>query len=127
MFSHVTVGSDDVAKSKTFYDAILKVLGYGPGTFDDKGRCFYMSPEGVFVITKPINGEAMTIGNGLTIGFKVASPELVGAWHEAGLANGGSTCEEPPGVREGGQMKLYLAYLRDPYGNKLCATHIMSR
>ena len=51
--------------------------------------------------------------------------EAADAWHAAGVANGGEACEEPPGVREGGLGKLYLAYLRDPAGNKLCALHQM--
>ena len=126
MFSHIMVGANDLKKSKVFYDAILNVLGYPEGVFDDKNRCFYLSPGGVFAITAPINGEAATPGNGMTIGFKVDSPELVNAWHEAGLGNGGSTCEDPPGVRVSGERKLYLGYLRDPSGNKICATHYMA-
>lgn len=126
MFNHVMVGANDVHQSKAFYDAIMNVLGYADGTLDGDHRCFYRSPEGVFAITKPINGEAATAGNGMTIGFKVSSPELVEAWHAAGVANGGTACEDAPGVRVMGELKLYLAYLRDPSGNKLCATHIMS-
>lgn len=126
MFSHVMVGSNDIDKSKSFYDAILTVLGHSEGVMDDIGRCFYLSSNGMFAITAPINGETATPGNGMTIGFKVSSPDLVDAWHEAGLANGGSPCENPPGVRESGKNKLYLAYLRDPSGNKVCATHFMS-
>lgn len=123
MFSHVMLGVDDMEKSKVFYDAILGKLGYGEGVFDQKGRCFYFSPTSVFAITKPINGEPASHGNGSTIGFAAESPELVDAFHDAGLANGGTTCEEPPGVRESGVVKLYLGYLRDPSGNKICATH----
>ncbi len=127
MFSHIMVGSNDIEKSKAFYDAILKVLGYSEGVIDAKGRCLYLSDQGVLGITKPINGESATHGNGMTIGFKVNSPELVDAWHAAGVANGGVTCEEPPGVRESPDRKLYLAYLRDPAGNKICAAHYMQR
>ncbi|WP_027854720.1 VOC family protein [Marinobacterium litorale] len=125
MFSHVMVGSNDIEKSKAFYDAILSTLGYPEGVIDQKGRCFYLSSEGTFAITAPIDGQNATPGNGMTIGFKVSSPELVHAWHEAGLASGGTPCEEPPGLRETGGRKLYLAYLRDPSGNKICATHFM--
>jgi catechol 2,3-dioxygenase-like lactoylglutathione lyase family enzyme len=123
MFSHVMVGADDVQTSKVFYDAILGVLGHEPGVFDDKGRCFYFTPTGIFAITKPINGEPASHGNGCTIGFAAENPAAADAWHAAGLANGGSTCEEPPGVREGAAGKLYLAYLLDPSGNKICALH----
>lgn len=126
MFSHVMVGANDVDASRRFYDALLGTLGIPAGVKDDKGRIFYLSPTGVFAITKPINGAAATAANGGTIGFLVADPPTVDAWHAAGLANGGTTCEDPPGVREGGMGKMYLAYLRDPSGNKLCALHRMA-
>lgn len=125
MFSHVMIGANNVEESKQFYDAILGALGHGPGVMDDQGRCFYFTDTGIFAITQPIDGEPATHGNGSTIGFAAASPELADAWHAAGVANGGTTCEDPPGVREGGIGKLYLAYLRDPAGNKLCALHRM--
>lgn len=127
MFSHVMIGANDVEQSKAFYDAILTVLGYSEGIIDPKGRCLYFTPEGMLGLTKPINGEPAFHGNGMTIGLKVTSPELVDAWHAAGIANGGVSCEDPPGIRESGAFKMYLAYLRDPAGNKLCATHIISR
>jgi catechol 2,3-dioxygenase-like lactoylglutathione lyase family enzyme len=119
------VGANDLAASKKFYDAILATLGMPAGFTDDKGRVFYRSPAGTFGITKPINGAPATAANGGTIGFAVASPATVDAWHAAGVANGGTTCEDPPGVREGSIGKMYLAYLRDPSGNKLCALHRM--
>ena len=123
MYSHIMVGANDVEESKTFYDAILGALGFEPGVFDDKGRVFYFTDSGIFAISKPIDGEPATHGNGSTVGFAAANPEAADAWHAAGVANGGTTCEEPPGVREGAVGKLYLAYLRDPSGNKLCALH----
>ena len=126
MFSHVMVGANDVEASKVFYDAVLGAMGHAPGTMDENGRCFYLTDSGIFAITQPINGEPTSNGNGSTIGFQASSPEVADAWHAAGLANGGVTCEEPPGVREGGLGKLYLAYLRDPSGNKICALHRMS-
>jgi len=123
MFSHVMVGSNDIEASRKFYDAVLGTLGIGPAVTDDKGRLFYLSPGGVFAVTAPINGAAATPANGGTIGFSVSDPATVDAWHAAGVANGGTTCEDPPGVREGSVGKMYLAYLRDPSGNKLCALH----
>ncbi|MCK6554319.1 VOC family protein [Candidatus Binatia bacterium] len=126
MFSHIMVGSNDLDASKKFYDAVLGTLGLGPGITDDKGRFFYLSPHGVFAVTKPIDGKPATAANGGTIGFSVNDPATVDAWHAAGVANGGTTCEDPPGVREGGLGKMYLAYLRDPAGNKLCALHRMA-
>jgi catechol 2,3-dioxygenase-like lactoylglutathione lyase family enzyme len=123
MFSHVMVGADDVEASVRFYDAALGALGIPPGRIDEKGRAFYMTQTGVFAITKPINGEPASCANGATIGFAARTPEEADAWHAAGLANGGTECEDPPGVREGKIGRLYLAYLRDPAGNKICALH----
>ena len=122
MFSHVMFGVSDLEASKKFYDALLGTLGIGPGVANAQ-RYFYRSPGGSFGITRPINGEPATHGNGSTLGFAVQSPEQADAFHAAGLANGGSTCEGAPGWREGAAGKLYLAYLRDPDGNKICALH----
>ena len=126
MFSHVTVGADDVTASRRFYDATLGAFGIRPGRQDDRGRIVYAADAMLLLITKPINGKAASHGNGCTIGFAARSLEEAKAWHEAGLANGGITCEDPPGVRERASGKLYLAYLRDPAGNKLCALHRMT-
>ena len=125
MFSHVMVGANDIEASRKFYDAVLGTLGLPAAVLDEKGRLFYLSPTGVFAVTKPINGAPASAANGGTVGFMVADPATVDAWHAAGVANGGTTCEDPPGVREGGMGKMYLAYLRDPSGNKLCALHRM--
>ncbi len=125
MFSHIMVGANDIAASKKFYDAALGAIGVPPGTIDDKGRLFYFTKTGVFAVTKPIDGTPATSANGGTIGFAVDSPEKGKAWHDAGVANGGKTCEDPPGVRNGPRGPTYLAYLRDPAGNKLCALHRM--
>tara|TARA_B100000900_G_scaffold308609_1_gene267304 strand:+ start:493 stop:870 length:378 start_codon:yes stop_codon:yes gene_type:complete len=122
MFSHIMIGADDIKVAKTFYDAVLGALGVAPGQIDPKGRCFYRTDTGVFAISTPIDGSAASHGNGSTIGFYAASPTAADAWHAAGLANGGVTCEDPPGERDG-PNPLYLAYLRDPSGNKICALH----
>lgn len=120
MFSHIMVGATDLDASKKFYDATLGALGVPPAHMDDKGRAFYMTKTGIFALSKPINGEPACAANGGTIGFAVDSPEQGDAWHAAGLANGGTACEDAPGIREGGMGKMYLAYLRDPSGNKIC-------
>lgn len=125
MFSHIMLGAKDIPESKAFYDAVLEVLGCKPGMIDDKGRCFYRTKTGTFAISIPIDGNPACHGNGSTIGFLAQNPEEVDRWHAAGIANGGTTCEDPPGVREMGGRKLYLAYLRDPAGNKICALHRM--
>jgi catechol 2,3-dioxygenase-like lactoylglutathione lyase family enzyme len=125
MFSHIMLGANDIEASKAFYDATLGALGHKPGFTDPKGRVFWMTPTGIFSISKPIDGDAACGANGGTVGFAAASAEAADAWHAAGLANGGVSIEDAPGVREGTGGKLYLAYLRDPAGNKICAMHRM--
>lgn len=122
MFSHIMVGASNIEESKKFYDAILGELGIKPGMIDPKGRCFYFTESGIFGLSMPINGEPACHCNGSTIGFNVTDTAQGDAWHAAGVANGGTTCEDAPGVRAGGDMgDMYLAYLRDPSGNKICA------
>ena len=124
MFSHIMIGTNDLTKAKTFYDAVLGTLGVPPARVDGH-RIFYMTPGGVFSVSEPIDGKPATSANGGTIGFACATSDQADAWHAAGLANGGTTIEDPPGVRQGGMGKMYLAYLRDPDGNKLCGLHRM--
>lgn len=126
MFSHVMLGVKDLEASKKFYDAVLGTLGVGPGVAN-KNRYFYRSPTGTFAISTPINGEPASHGNGSTTGFLVQSVEQGDAFHAAGVANGGVSCEDPPGLREGPTGALYLAYLRDPDGNKICALHRLAK
>ena len=123
MFSHIMVGSNDIARSKTFYDAVFAAIGGKPGRQDDKGRLIYAHNGGLFLVSPPIDGKPATHANGGTIGFLIESPEQARAWHAAGVAHGGTSIEDPPGERQGAAGKLYLAYLRDPDGNKLCALH----
>ena len=124
MYSHMMVGANDLDKAKTFYDATFKAMGGNEGVVDPKGRLVYVHNGGVFLVTKPIDGSPATAGNGCTIGFAM-TPEQADAWYEAGKENGGTAIEDPPGVRDIGGTVMYLAYLRDPDGNKLCALHRM--
>jgi len=119
MFSHVMVGSNDLDRSRQFYDRLFGK----PGRADDKGRLSYGRRGAVFMVTSPIDGQPACHANGGTIGFTFDSPEEVDAWHAAGVEAGGKAIEDPPGWRENAFGKLYLAYLRDPDGNKLCALH----
>ena len=121
MFSHMMVGSNDLDKAKPFYDALFTAIGGREGITDPKGRLVYLHNGAAFLVTKPIDGEAATHGNGMTIGFAVENSEQADAWHKAGVAAGGKPIEDPPGWREGAGQRLYLAYLRDPDGNKICA------
>ncbi len=127
MFSHVMIGTNDLEASRKFYDAVLKTLGIPAGVINNGTRYFYRTSKGSFSITKPINGQPATCANGGTIGFLAETQEQVLAFHAAGITNGGTHCEEPPGPREGPFGSLNLAYLRDPDGNKICALHRPSK
>ena len=120
MFNHIMVGSNDLEKAKTFYDATLGAMGAKPGFTDPLGRIVYFHDGAVFMVTTPLDGQPATVSNGGTIGFKMKSPEEADAWHKAGLETGGITIEDPPGWRDSQIGRMYLAYLRDPDGNKLC-------
>lgn len=127
MFSHVMVGSNDIGRSQRFYDAVLGVLGAG-AAFRDVGpsghvRLFYRHDGSTFCISEPINGQTASVANGGTIGFKCHSPEQVVAFHDAAVAHGGHSIEDPPGLRQGKLGALFLAYVRDPDGHKLCALY----
>lgn len=121
MFSHMMVGSNDLDKARVFYDALFTAIGAEPGVVDAKGRLRYVHKGATFLVTRPIDGEPAGIANGSTIGFEMDSTEQADAWHKAGVEAGGTSIEDPPGLREMGEVKLYLAYLRDPDGHKLCA------
>ena len=126
MFSHVMVGTNNIEESKIFYDNLLKTLGVEPAKMipnaTGQKRYFYNLDGIGFILTEPIDNEPATVSNGATIGFSVKDPEQGDAWHQAGLDYGGTSIEDPPGIRDYGKLKWYLAYLRDPTGNKLCAS-----
>lgn len=127
MFSHIMVGTNDIERSKRFYDAVLGVLGAGEPIRNQAKtghvRLFYRHDGQTFCVSEPINGQPATFANGGTIGFKCASPEQVRQFHDTAVANGGSSIEDAPGLREGSLGAMYLAYVRDPDGHKLCALH----
>lgn len=127
MFSHIMVGCNDIAESKRFYDAVLGTLGAGAPMENTASsghkRLFYRHDGSSFCVSEPINGEAASCANGGTIGFKCTSPEQVKQFHDVAVANGGSSCEAPPGLRESPMGGMHLAYVRDPAGNKLCAMY----
>ena len=129
MFSHVHLGSNDVERAKRFYDAILEALGGAKSWKDpERNRWFWQRGDATLIVGEPLDKQEASCGNGMTIGFAVESPEQGEAWYRAGLANGGTAVEDPPGVRDkGARGGIYLAYLRDPDGNKLCALKMMPR
>jgi catechol 2,3-dioxygenase-like lactoylglutathione lyase family enzyme len=127
MFSHVMVGTNDIERSKRFYDAVLAVLGAGEPLRNRNAtgqqRLFYRHAGNSFCISEPIDGEPASVANGGTIGFKCSSPEQVREFHDVAVAHGGTSIESPPGLREGSMGAMHLAYVRDPDGHKLCALH----
>ena len=129
MLNHIVLGSNDIERSKRFYNAVLGVLGAGEPLQGQAEtghkRLFYRHDGSTLGITEPINGEAATPANGGTIGFRCSSPEQVREFHDVAVAHGGTSIEEPPGLRNGNLGPMHLAYVRDPDGNKLCALHRM--
>ena len=127
MFSHIMIGSNDIERSRRFYDAVLGVLGAGEPLRNQNAtgqtRLFYRHDGGSFGISEPLNGEAATFANGGTIGVKCVSAEQVKQFHDTAVAHGGTSIEDPPGLRESTMGALHLAYVRDPDGNKLCALY----
>ena len=127
MFNHVMIGTNDIERSKRFYDAVLGTLGAGEPVRNTAGsghtRLFYRHEGSTFCVSEPINGEEATFANGGTIGFKCSSPEQVREFHDTAVAHGGESIEDAPGLREGSLGAMHLAYVRDPDGNKLCAIH----
>ncbi len=122
MFSHIMIGTNDLDRAKDFYDKLLGTLGVPPAVVD-RHRIFYRTKTGTFSVSKPIDGKAATFANGGTIGFAAKSQEEADAFHAVGVANGGTAIEDPPGIRGAGDVKMYISYLRDPDGNKLCALY----
>ena len=127
MFSHVMVGSNDIERSKRFYDAVLGVLGAGEPLRNQnstgQARLFYRHDGSSFCVSEPLDKDSATPANGGTIGFKCGSPEQVKQFHDVAVAHGGTSVEDPPGLREGKMGAMHLSYVRDPDGNKLCALH----
>src|SRR3981189_3536306 len=117
MFSHIMIGTNDLDRAKTFYDALLGTLDVRPAKVD-RHRIFYFTKTGTFSVSKPINGEPATCANGGTIGFTAASPEQADAWHVAGVAHGATAFEKPPSNSEGAGQKTYIPSFRAPPGHK---------
>ncbi len=127
MFNHIMVGSNDIERSKRFYDAVLGTLGVGEPLRNKAGsghtRLFYRHDGGVFCVSEPINDQPATFANGGTIAFKCNSPEQVHEFHDTAVRHGGTSIEDAPGLRSSTLGSMHLAYVRDPDGNKLCAIH----
>jgi catechol 2,3-dioxygenase-like lactoylglutathione lyase family enzyme len=118
MIGYVTLGTNDLERGAKFYDAIAAALGT-KRMMEWPGAIAWGTPGGSAGIglTKPFNGEAATVGNGVMVALECADEDQIKRVYETALANGG-TCDGPPGPRGEG---FYAAYFRDPDGNKLNA------
>lgn len=127
MLNHIMIGSNNIAKTKSFYNAVLGVLGAGePMEHENETgqtRLFYIHDGSTFSVSEPINGDPVTSANGSTIGFLCNSPEQVKEMHDVAISNGGTSIEEPPGPREGSMGLMHLCYFLDPDGHKICGIH----
>lgn len=127
MFNHIMIGTNDIDKAKAFYDKILGVLGAPAGidnaTQAGTKRVFFIHDGNILALSQPIDGEAATCANGMTIGFKCSSPEQVKELHDVAVANGGASIEDPPGLRDTTMGPLHLSYFRDLDGHKLCGIY----
>lgn len=127
MFNHIMVGSNDIERSEQFYNAVLAVLGAGAPMKNRSPsghmRLFYRHAGNTFCVSEPIDGGPATCANGATVGFKCTSADQAKEFHDVAVAAGGASIEDPPGLRSGDLGSLYLAYVRDPDGNKLCAIY----
>jgi catechol 2,3-dioxygenase-like lactoylglutathione lyase family enzyme len=117
IFTHVVVGTNDINKSRTFYDKVLSTLGL-KRVMDLDHASLWGKDGPEFMVTKPGNGKPATHANGGTISFLAPSRDAVHAFHKEALANG-AVCEGPPGPRSF-TPTAYAAYVRDPDGNKIC-------
>lgn len=128
MFNHVMLGTNDIERAERFYGALLEVLGCTiPPTrstaASGHARLFFRHDGNTLGISEPINNEPATSGNGSTLAFRCDTEARVRAFHDTAIAHGGVSIEDPPGLRALGPNRYYLAYVRDPDGNKLCALH----
>jgi len=121
MFSHLTIGSNDIARARVFYDAVLGALGHERfDDYEDYASAYGKAQDTTVWVTSPLDGEPATAGNGMTVGFLAVDRGSVDAFYAAAMANGG-TDEGKPGLRPQYHESYYGAYVRDPDGNKLCA------
>lgn len=122
MPSYVTVGSNQLAAAKAFYDVLMPVLGFAPMMDHGSGGRIYRGEPGMFAVVGPFDGKPASVGNGTMVGFALGSRDDVDQFHATMLSLGGSD-EGAPGLRGPQEALTYMAYARDLDGNKLCAFH----
>ena len=128
MLNHVMIGSNDIDRSRSFYNAVLGVLGARPPMehINDTGqtRLFYIHDGSTFSVSEPIDGKPANTANGFTLGLRCSSPEQVKELHDVAIANGAKAVEDPPGPRESTMGIMHLCYFLDPDGHKICGIHM---
>ena len=121
MFSHVTIGTNDMEKARRFYDGVAAAVGLAPLMVVDGGTGYGRKDgRAQLWIVRPLDKQSASAGNGITIGLEAPDRESVDAAFAAAMAGGG-TDEGKPGIRAHYHPNYYGAYVRDPDGNKLCA------
>jgi len=119
MYTHTTIGSNDLERARSFYDAVLAPLEVKRAKDMDTASIWASESGQMLIVLNPTNGEPATVGNGVTIGFQAPSRKAVDEFHAAGLSAGGKD-EGAPGPR-GFAPNAYAGYLRDLDGNKIVA------
>lgn len=117
MIHHVSLGTNDVKRSKRFYDAILPLIGIMPMSEDESGLG-YGSGTFHFSVEVPVDGEPATVGNGVHIAFAAEDRVMVDRFYASALAHGGRDAG-PPGLRPAYDSNYYGAFVRDPDGHKI--------
>lgn len=119
IYTHVTVGTNDLHKAREFYDTVLGKLGQKRiADLAENGSIWGVEAPSFFVL-KPANGAPASVGNGVTVSFEAPNRAAIDAFHAAALGAGGSD-EGAPGTRDWAPH-AYAAYARDLDGNKLAA------
>ncbi len=117
IYTHVTVGTNDLKQAREFYDAVLAKLGYGRITDLGENGSIWGKDKPSFFVLKPANGQPASVGNGVTVSFTAPNRKAVEEFHAAALALGGKD-EGQPGPRDWAE-NAYASYARDLDGNKL--------
>ena len=122
MIGYVTLGTNDIDRAAEFYDALLQEIGAGRFMETDTFIAWAVGPDKpALSVTKPFDGKAASVGNGVMVALAVDSQDKVNALYQKGIDLGG-TDEGAPGPR--GDGGFYAAYFRDLDGNKLNAFYM---
>jgi catechol 2,3-dioxygenase-like lactoylglutathione lyase family enzyme len=125
MIHHVSLGSNDLARARRFYDAVMPLLGFRLLKAND-GAAHYGVGDIIFSIQTPVNGKPANPGNGVHVAFPVRSRWMVDTFHDESLKHGGSS-EGAPGLRPEYDANYYGTFICDPDGNKIEALTLAAK